>query len=395
MLHFNEDNLRDDLLINFGRPYQQCAISLMDTIADPEIRFDDKGICNYYYQYKEEEKSILLSDMEREKLLMEMIGKIKASGKGKPYDCITGVSGGVDSSYLALQARKFGLRPLIVHFDNGWNSEMAVQNIQNIINKLGFNLYTLVVDWKEFKDLQLSYFKANVVDIEAITDHAIIATLYRLALENDIKYVLSGSNIVTEAVLPKYWIFNKTDHRNLVDIHKKFGSVPLKTYPLFTTSMKKKIHFKGIESLTPLNLMSYNKQQVKAEIINELEWRDYGGKHYESVFTRFYQGYILPVKFHIDKRKAHLSNLIFSGQLTKEEALVEWRKPIYDPEQLSVDYTFVLKKLGYTDEGFKKYLLSPRKEHSDYRIEKAFFEEYPLMAPFKPIAQGLIKMLGK
>jgi len=327
--------------------------------------------------------------------LQDMMEMIKSEGKGKKYDCITGVSGGVDSTYLSLQAKKFGLRPLIVHFDNGWNSELAVKNIQNIISNLGFNLYTLVVDWNEFRDIQLAYFKASVVDIEAVTDHAIIATLYKLAMENDIKYVLSGSNVVTEAILPKYWIFNKTDHENIIDIHKKYGTIPLKTYPLYTTIMKKRVMMKGIESLNPLNLMPYNKQKVKEEIIKELNWTDYGGKHYESVFTRFYQGYILPVKFGIDKRKAHLSNLVFSGQITKQDALDELQRPMYDQAQLEMDYDFVLKKLGFTDEGFKQYLLSPRHEHTGFKTEKGFFGEYPFLTPFRPLVKILKGFTGK
>jgi N-acetyl sugar amidotransferase len=371
--------------------YRQCAISVMDTISDPDISFDEKGISNYYYDYLKQAREMVFTGAEADRRLSLMVDNIKSAGKGKRYDCITGVSGGVDSTYLALQAKKLGLRPLIVHFDNGWNSELAVQNIQNIISKLGFDLYTLVVDWNEFRDIQLAYFKASVVDIEAVTDHAIIATLYKLALENDIKFVLSGANVVTEAVLPRYWIFNKTDHRNLVDIHRKFGQVPLKTFPLFTTSMKKKVQLKGIQSLKPLNLMQYNKKAVKEEIIRELQWRDYGGKHYESVFTRFYQGYILPAKFQIDKRKAHLSNLVFSGQITRDEALRELETPIYDAHQLETDYDFVLKKLGFSREQFEQYIKLPRREHSEFKIEKSVWDTYLLLKPFKSFRASMTR----
>lgn len=395
MLIYDPEKLKKDIALNGGMAYQQCSMSVMDTIADPNIRFDEKGICNYYSEYLRQEKEMVFTGDIGSQKLQEMIDMIKQEGKGKKYDCITGVSGGVDSTYLSLQAKKFGLRPLIVHFDNGWNSELAVKNIQNIIGKLGFDLYTLVVDWNEFRDLQQAYFKASVVDIEAVTDHAIIATLYKLALENDIKFVLSGSNVVTEATLPKRWIFNKTDHENIIDIHQKYGTIPLKTYPLYTTMMKKKVMMKGITSLNPLNLMPYNKQKVKEEIIRELNWTDYGGKHYESVFTRFYQGYILPVKFGIDKRKAHLSNLVFSGQITKQEALTELDRPMYDPEQLETDFHFVLKKLAFTVEGFDQYLLSPRREHTEFKIEKGFFAEYPFLAPLKPFVQFLKGFAGK
>jgi len=373
------------------RPFQQCAISVMDTISDPNITFDEQGVCNYYHQYKKaEEKEVFTGEAGKTKLA-EMVDKIKASGKGKPYDCITGVSGGVDSTYLTLQAKKLGLRPLVVHFDNGWNSELAVMNIHNIISKLEFDLFTLVVDWNEFKDIQLAYLKASVVDIEAITDHAIIGTLYKLAVEHDIKYILSGSNIVTEFVLPSYWIWSKSDHVNIKAIHKAHGTVPLKTFPFFSKRHKEYyIRVKGIETVSLLNYMPYEKSAVKKVITEELDWRDYGGKHYESVFTRFYQGYILPEKFKIDKRKAHLSTLIFSGQITKEDALEELKKPIYDAAQLRTDYEFVLKKFNLTDVEFKAIMSLPRREHSDYAYEKNnIWDSYPIIKPLR----GLWRML--
>jgi len=365
--------------------YQQCTMSVMDNIADPRITFDEKGICNYYYHYKESERKEVFKGEAGDKLLAEIVQKIKASGKGKPYDCITGVSGGVDSTYLALQAKKLGLRPLIVHFDNGWNSELSVMNIENIITRLGFDLHTLVVDWTEFRDIQLAYLKASVVDIEAITDHAIIGTLYSLAVKHGIKYILSGSNIVTEFVLPSYWIWSKTDHVNIKAIHKKFGTVPLRTFPFFSKRLKHYyVRVKGIETVSLLNYMPYEKALVKKVITDELGWRDYGGKHYESVFTRFYQGYILPTKFHIDKRKAHLSTLIFSGQITKKEALEELKKPIYAPEQFREDYEFVLKKFNLSDAEFTAILSVPRKEHSDYAYEKNnIWDNYPVLKPFR------------
>ncbi|MBW7942891.1 MAG: N-acetyl sugar amidotransferase [Candidatus Kuenenia stuttgartiensis] len=358
----------------------------MDTIADPDIKFDEKGICNYYYEYLKREKAAVPKGAEAERQLKEIVDKIKAAGAGNKYDCITGVSGGVDSTYLAWMAKKLGLRPLIVHFDNGWNSEAAVKNIENIISKLGFDLYTLVVDWEEFKDLQIAYLKASVVDIEAITDHAIIGTMYRLAAENNIRYILSGANVVTENTLPRHWIFNKADHVNIQDIHSKFGKLKLKTFPIFN-STKKRLYtkLKKVATVFPLNYVSYNKKHVKEIITKELDWKDYGGKHYESVFTRFYQGYILPVKFGIDKRKAHLSNLIFSGQITKEEALEELGKPGYDLQQLKTDYGFVLKKLELTEKEFEEILKLPRKEHSEFKTEKSVWDQYLVLKLMKGI----------
>jgi N-acetyl sugar amidotransferase len=383
---YDEKTLKRDERINNYRPYQQCALSVLDTIADPAIRFDEKGICNYYYEFLQQEKEQVFTEKEGEEKLQEIVKKIREAGQGKKYDCITGVSGGVDSTYVALMAKRLGLRTLIVHFDNGWNSELAVKNIENIISKLDFDLYTLVVDWEEFRDLQLSYLQASVVDIEAISDHAILGTLYRLAATNDIKYILSGTNVVTEAILPSHWIWSKSDHENIKDIHKKFGKVPLKTYPLFTARQKRfDLVRKGIETVTLLNYLPYNKAEVKATITAELNWRDYGGKHYESIFTRFYQGYILPVKFGIDKRKAHLSNLIFSGQITKEQALEELKSPAYDPVQLKEDYEFVLKKFDLSEAEFEKIMAAPRKEHTDYKTEMSIYEKYPWAKGLKPM----------
>ncbi|MCC6287121.1 MAG: N-acetyl sugar amidotransferase [Chitinophagaceae bacterium] len=381
---YDEEKLKLSITANFGRPYQQCSISVMDTIADPDITFDSKGISNYYYEYKAKEKAEVPKGVEAQKKLEEVVNLIKERGKNNKYDCITGVSGGVDSTYLAYMAKKLGLKPLIVHFDNGWNSELAVKNIENIISKLGFDLYTLVVDWEEFKDIQLAYLKASVIDIEAITDHAIIGTLYKLAAENNIKYILSGANVVTENTLPKSWIFNKIDHVNIKDIHDRYGSVKLKTYPLFNAT-KKRLYtrLKNIESVYLLNYLPYTKKNVKELIKNELDWKDYGGKHYESIFTRFYQGYILPVKFGVDKRKAHLSDLIFSGQISKEEALEELKKSIYDQAQLNTDRDFVLKKFNLTEKEFEQILDLPRKEHAEFKTEKGFWEKYPLLKPLK------------
>jgi len=382
---YDENKLKNDSLANFGRNYQQCTVSVMDTIADPNITFDENGICNYYYEYKENEATSVYTGTEGEQKLHALVAQIKASARDKKYDCITGVSGGVDSTYLALQAKRLGLRPLIVHFDNGWNSELAVKNIENIIHTLNFDLYTLVVDWSEFRDIQLAYLKASVVDIEAITDHAIMGTLFKLAAKYNIKYILSGNNIVTEATLPRYWTWNKSDHRNIKDIHRKFGKVPLKTYPFFNLKEKKYYaKFLGIETVSPLNFLPYNKSAVKAEITRELKWVDYGGKHYESVFTRFYQGYILPVKFGIDKRKAHLSNLIFSGQINKAEAVSALAEPIYEASQLQTDYAFVLKKFDLTDPEFDALMNMPRQEHSDYDYEKSIWDRYPVLSPIRP-----------
>jgi len=371
--------------------YRQCTLSVMDNIADPDISFDEKGICNYYYEYQQAaEKYLFKNEAEGWTKLEQIVSTIIEEGKGKPYDCIMGLSGGVDSTYVALLAKKLGLRPLAVHFDNGWNSELAVKNIENIVQKLGIDLHTNVINWQEFKDLQLAYLKASVVDIEAITDHAIFASLYRIAGEKNIRHILSGTNVQTENTLPNSWIFPKADHINIKAIHKKFGTIPLNTFP-FMNAKVKRYYFgvKKLSSTSVINYVHYNKQKVKRLIQDEFGWRDYGGKHYESIWTRFYQGYILPEKFKIDKRKAHLSDLIFSGQITKHEALAEMQQPIYNETQLKEDYDFVLKKLGLSAEEFQKIMANPPVSHYAFDYEKPLDIRYPVLKPIKKIYRAI------
>lgn len=372
------------------KKYQQCSISVMDTIADPDIFFDENGVSNYYYEFQEAYKNNVHIGDDAQDKLATIVDSIKKAGKEKEYDCIMGLSGGVDSTYIALLAKQLGLRPLAVHFDNGWNSELAVKNIENIVAKLGFDLFTYVINWEEFRDLQIAYLKASVVDIEAITDHAIFATLYRIAGQKEIKYILSGANVQTENTLPKSWIHSKSDHINIKSIHKAFGTIKLKTFPFMDAKVKRYYQqVKGVTSISLLNYINYNKQSVKNIIQHELNWKDYGGKHYESIWTRFYQGYILPKKFKIDKRKAHLSDLIFSRQITKEQALEELIKPIYDAEQLSTDYEFVLKKLGLSQAGFDNIMQTPRRSHYDFDYEMPIDKRYPILKPIKKIYRSI------
>ena len=385
---YNQKELEQNLDANCGRTYQQCAFSVMDTIADPDITFDKNGICNYYYQYQNISKSSLKTGEEGAKYFNEIISQIKRDGKGKKYDCVLGVSGGVDSTYLSHILKNEGLRVLCVHFDNGWNSELAVENIENIVHNCGFDLYTYVIDWIEFKDVQLAYFKANVIDIEAVTDIAIFSALDKICLEKNIKHIIDGNNVVTESILPKSWTFK--NQSNLRDIHIKFGTIPLKSYPIMSPLRRRYIaKFKPLKIWPLLNYMTYIKSQAKEKIEQELNWRDYGGKHYESVFTRFYQGYILPNKFHVDKRKAHLSNLIFSQQITKAEAIEELNKPIYPERLLKSDYEFVLKKLGFTEAEFKQYMSAPQISHNAYKSSISLFDEYEILKPLKKIFKPL------
>jgi N-acetyl sugar amidotransferase len=368
---------------------QQCTRCVLDVKDDPSITFDRNGVCSHCTNYDELERQFVKTGEEGDRQLAAVIQEIKNSSKGKQYDCIIGLSGGVDSTYLAWQCNKFGLNPLAVHFDNGWNSELAVKNIETIVTRLNIDLATYVIDWEEFRNLQLAFLKASVVDIEMITDHAIMATMYKLALKHKINYILSGTNIVTEAILPSNWIHPKDDHIHIRAINKQFGTLPLRKFPLFNSWTKIRVALRGIRKVSLLNYMPYNKAEVKKFLIDTLGWRDYGGKHYESVFTRFYQGYILPHKFGIDKRKAHLSNLICSGQITREEALAELKVPAYDPVVKKSDYEFVLKKLELSGEAFEEIMQQPVRLHSQYPVHKSIFSRYVFLKPLRPFWRQL------
>jgi N-acetyl sugar amidotransferase len=338
----------------------------MDT-TDVEITFNEEGLCNHCIEYFELKPHYVYEDVVGKQKLDALVKTIKDNSKDSEYDCIIGVSGGVDSSYVAYKAKQLGLRALTVHFDNGWNSELAVKNIENIVKKLQYDYQTYVVDWEEFKDLQISFLKASVANAEIPSDHAFFAALYSIAAKYKIKYMLSGSNFVTEAILPDSWGYNAKDLKHLKAIHRKFGKKKLKTYP--TLGFNKEFYYtyvKKIKMIRLLNYLPYNKAEAMKTIEKELGWVYYGGKHYESVFTRFFQAYILPVKFNIDKRKAHLSTLICSGQITRNEALEELKKETYPAEMLKSDKEYVIKKLGLTSEEFEEIMSFPVKTYSDY-----------------------------
>lgn len=338
----------------------------MDTIADPDITFDENGISNYFYEYNNKAKHRLFHDQPDK--LESILKDIKRTGGDKEYNCIIGVSGGVDSTYIAYLVKQWGLRPLAVHFDNGWNSELAVKNIENTLKKLNIELYTYVIDWEEFKSLQLGFLKSSTPDSEIPTDHAIFSLLFKVANERKIKYIINGNNFATESVLPVTWSYGHIDWKYIRTINRKFGTIRhLKTYP-FLTPLKYFYYtfIKQVKILSILNYVKYDKELAMDIIRRELDWRYYGGKHYESVYTRFFQGYILMEKFKIDKRKAHLSTLIFSGQMTREKALEELKKPAYSAELLSEDKAFVLKKLNLTENEFDSIMKVAPKTFKDY-----------------------------
>lgn len=365
------------------RVFQQCTKCVLDTSDDPSVTFDADGVCDYCHTYDRRRRLFVDQGEDGRRALERLAENIKTSGRGRSHDCVAGISGGIDSTYTVYLAKQLGLRPLVVHFDNGWNTELAVKNIEQICNKLGFELFTYVVNWEEFRDLQLSYLRASVVDIEVPTDQGIFATLQHTAKKTDTRFILSGNNITTEGTMPKDWVWHKWDLLNLEAIHREFGSRPLKTYPML--GFWNRIYYERflhIQTVELLNFVPYVKEEAKAVLTNELGWRDYAGKHYESVFTRFYQGYILPKKFGIDKRKAHLSCLILSGQTTRDAALDELRSNPYTEDMQADDLEFVLKKLGLRKDEFDQIMATPPRAHlsypsyitSHYKYHERFFQ---------------------
>lgn len=350
--------------------YAICVRCVMDT-SDPDITFDEQGVCSHCRDYDRMVRQTVerAARGERQAELDAVVERIKQAGRGHEYDCIMGLSGGVDSSYVAYTAKKLGLRPLAVHFDSGWNSELAVNNIENIVTKLGIDLYTHVVEWEEMRDLQLAFFKASVANCDTPTDHAFPAVLYREAARHGIKFLLSGTNYATEFILPPAWGYSSSDKRQLMDISRRFGRVKLQQYPRigFFAQYMWYPYVRRIKTVRLLNYLPYNKNEAKKTIAAELGWRDYGGKHYESVFTRFFQGYYLPVKFGFDKRRAHLASLINSGQMTREAALEELSHPTYDSALQQQDKEFVAKKLGVHTEELNALFAQPNRQYSDYK----------------------------
>jgi len=355
--------------MNINKEYRICNRCVMDTTAT-EIYFDENGFCNFCSDFL---AKIQKHDNKLTFNIDGLLKKIKNDGKGKQYDCIIGVSGGVDSSYVLYLAVKLGLRPLAVHLDNGWNSELAVHNISTLVNSLGVDLHTHVIDWEENRDLQLSFFKSNVIDIEMLMDNAMLKLNYMMAKKYGLHYILSGSNSATEGMaMPSTWNHLKFDKKNIISIHKKFGKLKIRTHPLI--SIRQYILYEylyKIKWVSFLDYFEYNKNDALDILIKEVGYKPYPYKHYESVFTRFYQAYILPKKFGIDKRKLHLSTLIISKQMSRENALDLLKKSPYPDNTLeSADYEFILKKMGFSKNEFDKYISEKPVRHEIYGSEK-------------------------
>ena len=375
-------------------PYQMCTKTVMDT-TDPLITFNSDGICNHALNYEEYLQNVK-PDRETSKTLMnQMVSNLKAEGKGKDYHCLIGLSGGVDSSYITWYVTKIlGLRPLVVHVDAGWNDEIAVSNIQNIVQKLNLDLHTIVIDWEIIKDLQVAYFKSSLANIDIPQDHAIIACMYGEARKYKIKNIINGNNMATESILPSTWGYDASDSIQIKSIHKEFGTKPLKDYPLMTV-FEKFIYYPRIlklKSYSPLEWIDYNKQDAKNFMIKELGWKDYGGKHYESKFTRFFQAHYLPYKFGYDKRKAHLSSLIVSGQITREKALEELKQPLYNPIEFQSDRDYFIKKLGISLEEYERVMHTPVRSYTEFPNSKKLIDK--IRKVYHPI-KSFIKKFSK
>ena len=364
-----------------NRSYQICAACVMDT-TDSAITFDGEGVCDHCQTFRDKIVPNWHTGERGRADLNQLVDKIKIAGKGKDFDCIVGVSGGIDSSYLTwLTKHEMGLRPLVFHVDAGWNSQEAVNNIEKLIEHLDLDLYTYVVDWEEMRDLQLSFFKAGVPHIDTPQDHAFFATMYKFATEHNVNYILTGANYSTECIRnPIEWMYYQSDSIQLRDIHKKFGARPLNNFPT-TSILRHKLYLpyiKGIRVERPLNYMPYIKEDAIRLLTEEIGWQPYPQKHFESRFTRFYEGYWLPTKFGYDTRRVQFSSLIVTGQMTREEALEKLKEPAYDPETIKHDFEYIATKLGITIEELRGYHEAPNKTYRDYKSQQAI---YALGAP--------------
>lgn len=345
-----------------------CKRCVLDSTV-PGISFDASGNCNFCTEFEHTLDSFRASPKLRQSELEAILERIRDSGRGHDHDSVLGLSGGVDSSYVAHLAVEWGLRPLIVCADNGWDAEEATQNVANLVAKLGLDVERYAVDFAEFTDLQKAFLTASVQNIEIPTDHFILSVLYRTAAKHRIKFILSGGNVATEGILPRGFIgWTAWDARYIRGIHARFATRPLKTYPLM--GYKQLVYYwmiKQVQKIRPLNYIDYHRGNAIDRLRRNYEWYDYGHKHFESIFTRFFQAYILPTKFGVDKRKAHFSTLIVSGQMSRDEALdLLKHSPYPNEEMLREDHQRVLEGLGLTEQEFDRLISLPVRTYRDY-----------------------------
>ncbi len=350
-----------------------CSRCVMDTSAEG-IYFNDNSICNYCLEFEKKLNKLKKNNND----IVDLKNKIKLSGQNKEYDCVVGLSGGVDSCFTLHKVFEMGLRPLVVHMDNGWNSELAQNNIENIVKKLNLDLFTYVIDWNEYKNMMNSFFDSDVIDIELLMDNAMLSVNYQQASKNNIKYILAGTNTATEGMaMPNNMNWFKYDKKNILNILKIYGNQKIKSFPIISTiDLIYYILFKKIKWISFLDYFNYNKKESIETLKSQYNFKPYPYKHYESVFTRFYQGYILPKKFKVDKRKLHFSTLIISKQMQRDDALKQLtsQHAYLSDEELQNDKEYFLKKMSWSEEKLQNYLNRPARSHLSYPSEKKFYD---------------------
>ena len=358
------------------REYQICTNCVMDT-SDEKISFDENGVCDHCQTYYQQILPNWRTDERGRQVLDEIVEKIRRDGEGKDFDCIIGMSGGVDSSYLTYIARaELGLRPLVFHVDAGWNSQIAVNNIERLVDGLDLDLYTEVIDWSEMQDLQRAFFRSGVPHIDMPQDHAFFATMYKFAEQHKVKYILTGANYSTECIRnPIDWMYYQSDAIQLRDIHGKFGTKPLRSFPT-TSILRHKVYLpyvKRIRVVTPLNYIPYVKKEAMQLLQDEFGWQPYPQKHFESRFTKFYESYWLPEKFGYDTRRVQFSSLIVTNQMKREEALELLERPAHDAETIEQEFEYVATKVGISVDELRECLEGPNRTYRDYKSQDQIY----------------------
>lgn len=367
--------------------YQICIRCVMDT-TDSKITFSPNGVCDHCRTFDSQVLPAWHTDERGRRVLEAIVSEIREAGAGRDYDCIIGMSGGVDSSYLTYLAKEvLGLRPLVFHVDAGWNSQIAVNNIEKLVDRLGLDLYTEVIDWPEMRDLQLAFFKAGVPHIDTPQDHAFFATMYRFAERHKVRHILTGANLSTECIRnPLEWMYYQSDSIQLRDIHRRFGTRPLHTFPI-TSILRHRVYLrfvKRIRVVSPLNYVPYVKADAMRLLEEKFGWQPYPQKHFESRFTRFYESYWLPKKFGFDTRRVQYSSLILTGQMTREEALEQLSHPAYDEWTIAQEFEYVATKLGISVAELQGYLEAPNRSYKDYKSQESIYA----------LGTGLLKAFG-
>lgn len=371
--------------------YQICSNCVMD-ISDSKIVFDSDGLCDHCNTFYKDIEPKWMSDIQNTDKINRLVDTIKKEGKGKDFDCIMGMSGGIDSSYLLYTMKEeYDLRPLVFHVDAGWNSQIAVNNIERLIDGLGLDLYTEVIDWEEMKDLQLAYFKSGVSHIDSPQDHSFFATMYKFASKYNVKTILTGGNYSTECIRnPLEWMYYQSDSIQLKDIHTQYGSIDLKQFPV-TNILWHKIYLpyvRKIKTIRPLDYIPYIKEDAMNLLVQKFGYQEYPQKHFESRFTRFYESYWLPKRFGYDTRKIQYSSLILTNQMTRNEALNKLSELPYNEDSIKNDFQYVSNKLSISVDELQSYMDMPKKTYKDYRSQDSIYRIGALVMRLLAIERG-------